>query len=84
MPWLVASTVPCLVHVNNLAENDSKGNIVTVQETRLTGLIAHALVGFSLLALNVLKLIPLSVLLGVFLFMGLSSTGGIQMVQREY
>lgn len=78
----MASTVPCLVHVNNLAEKDSKGNIVSVQETRLTGLIAHALVGFSLLALKVLKLIPLPVLLGVFLFMGLSSMGGIQMVQR--
>ena len=82
LPWLVASTVPCLVHVNNLAEKDSKGNIVTVQETRLTGLIAHALVGFSLLMLKVLKLIPLPVLLGVFLFMGLSSMGGIQMWQR--
>jgi hypothetical protein len=32
------------VHVNSLAEKDSKGRIVTVQETQLTGLIAHALV----------------------------------------
>ena len=78
----MASTVPCLVHVNNLAEKDSKGRIVTVQETRLTGLIAHALVGFSLLVLKLLKLIPLPVLLGVFLFMGLSSMPGIQMWQR--
>jgi len=82
LPWLVASTVPCIVHLNNLAEKDSKGNITSVHETRLTGLIAHALVGFSLLALKLIKLIPLPVLLGVFLFMGLSSMPGIQFWNR--
>ena len=82
LPWLVASTVPCMVHLNNLAEKDAKGNIVSVQETRLTNLGAHALVGFSLLALKLLKQIPLPVLLGVFLFMGLSSLPSIQMWDR--
>ena len=82
LPWLVASTVPCMVHLNNLAEKDAKGNIVSVQETRLTNLGAHSLVGFSLLALKLLKQIPLPVLLGVFLFMGLSSLPSIQMWDR--
>jgi len=82
LPWLVATTVPCIVHLNNLAEKDSKGNITSVQETRLTGLFAHALVGFSLLALKLIQLIPLPVLLGVFLFMGLSSMPGIQFWNR--
>jgi len=82
LPWLVATTVPCMVHLNNLAERDSKGNIVTVQETRLTGLFSHMLVGFSLLVLPLIKLIPLPVLLGVFLFMGLSSMPGIQFWNR--
>jgi len=82
LPWLVATTVPCIVHLNNLAERDSKGNIVSVQETRLTGLISHALVGFSLLVLKLIKLIPLPVLLGVFLFMGLASMPGIQFWNR--
>jgi len=82
LPWLVATTVPCIVHLNNLAERDSKGNVVTVQETRLTGLFSHALVGFSLLILPLIKLIPLPVLLGVFLFMGLSSMPGIQFWNR--
>jgi len=82
LPWLVATTVPCMVHLNNLAEKDSKGNIVTVQETRLTGLFAHLLVAVSLLALKLLKKIPQPVLLGIFLFMGLSSMPGIQFWNR--
>jgi hypothetical protein len=77
LPWLVATTVPCIVHLNNLTEKDEKGKNV-VQETRLTYLFSHLLLGLSLLFLPVLKLIPLPVLLGVFLFMGLSSMPGIQ------
>eukprot|EP00977_Amphora_coffeiformis_P004102 scaffold823_cov219-Amphora_coffeaeformis.AAC.20 len=82
LPWLVASTVPCIVHLNNLAEKDKDGNIISVHETRLTLFFSHALVGLSLTFLDALKKIPLPVLLGVFLFMGLSSMPGIQMWQR--
>jgi len=82
LPWLVATTVPCIVHLNNLAEKDNKGNIIAVQETRLTYFFSHVLVGLSLLFLNALKLIPLAVLLGVFLFMGLSSLPGLQFWNR--
>jgi uncharacterized integral membrane protein len=82
LPWLVATTVPCIVHLNNLAEKDKDGNIGQVQETRLTGLFSHLLVGLSLLFLPALKKIPLPVLLGVFLFMGLSSLPSIQFWTR--
>ena len=82
LPWLVATTVPCIVHLNNLADKDKDGNIIKVQETRLTYLFSHMLVGLSLTFLNALKLIPLPVLLGVFLFMGLSSMPGIQFWTR--
>ena len=82
LPWLVATTVPCLVHLNNLSEKDKDGNIIHVQETRLTYFFSHLLVGLSLLFLNGLKQIPLPVLLGVFLFMGLSSMPGIQFWNR--
>lgn len=82
LPWLVATTVPCIVHLNNLAEKDKDGKIIRVQETRLTYLLSHLLLGLSLLFLNALKQIPLPVLLGVFLFMGLSSMPGIQFWQR--
>jgi low affinity Fe/Cu permease len=82
LPWLVATTVPCIVHLNNLAEKDKDGNIIRVQETRLTLFFSHLFVGLSLLFLPALKLVPLPVLLGVFLFMGLSSLPGIQFWNR--
>jgi hypothetical protein len=82
LPWLVATTVPCIIHLNSLAEKDVKGNFLSVQETRLTMLFSHVLLGCTMLALNVLKLLPLPVLLGVFLFMGLSSLPGIQFWNR--
>ena len=82
LPWLVASTVPCIVHLNDLSERDSEGRVIKVQETRLALLISHALVGLSLLFLPAIKKIPLPALLGVFLFMGLSSMPGIQFWNR--
>ena len=82
LPWLVATTVPCIVHLQNLADKDKNGQIINVQETRLTYLFSHKLLGLSLLFLTALKQIPLPVLLGVFLFMGLSSMPGIQFWQR--
>ena len=81
-PWFVASTVPCIVHLNNLAEKDKNGKFIHVQETRLTNFFAHFILGMSLLFLSVIKLIPLPVLYGVFLFMGLSSLPGIQFWHR--
>jgi hypothetical protein len=86
-PWLVAATVRSLGHLHALAEKDSKGKIVSVCETRLTHLGIHLLVLVSIFALNVLKLIPMPVLYGVFLFMGLSalSTNGLwQRVQMFF
>lgn len=74
--------MPCIVHVNSLSVKDRDGNILEVQETRLTGFFSHFLVAMSTLALDALRLLPLPVLYGVFLFMGLSSLGGIQMWHR--
>jgi hypothetical protein len=82
LPWLVATTVPCIVHLHALAEKDKDGKFVSVQETRLTGFFAHFLVGISLVLLNVLALLPMPVLYGVFLFMGLSALGPMQFWHR--
>jgi hypothetical protein len=78
LPWLVATTVPCIVHLNSLSEKDKDGKVLYVQETRLTMLFSHMLVGFSLLALNLLKLLPLPVLKGVFLFMAFAALPSVQ------
>ena len=82
LPWLVATTVPCIVHLNNLTEKDKDGKVLKVQETRLTSFFSHLLVGLSLLFLSAMRQIPMPVLLGVFLFMGLSSLGGIDFWKR--
>ncbi|CAB9500555.1 Electroneutral sodium bicarbonate exchanger 1 [Seminavis robusta] len=82
LPWLVATTVPCIIHLNSLADKDAQGNFLSVQETRLTLFFSHALLGLTMLFLGLLKLLPLPVLYGVFLFMGLSSLPGIQFWNR--
>ena len=82
LPWLVATTVPCIIHLNSLAEKDKDGKILSVQETRLTMLFSHMMVGLSLLVLNVLQLLPMPVLYGVFLFMGLSALPAMQFWNR--
>ncbi|GAX27543.1 hypothetical protein FisN_13Hu372 [Fistulifera solaris] len=78
LPWLVATTVKCIVHLNSLSEKDQNGKVLYVQETRLTMLFSHMMVGFSLLALNLLKLLPLPVLNGVFLFMAFAALPNVQ------
>jgi len=82
LPWLVATTVPCIIHLHSLAEKDKDGNIISVQETRLTMFFSHLLLGLTMLFLNALKLIPVPVLSGVFLFMGLSSLPSMQLWNR--
>lgn len=82
LPWLVATTVPCIIHVSAMAEKDETDLVKYTQETRLTGLLAHLLLGLVMLFLNVLKLLPMPVLYGVFLFMGLASLDGIQLWDR--
>eukprot|EP00522_Entomoneis_paludosa_P018202 CAMPEP_0172446898 /NCGR_PEP_ID=MMETSP1065-20121228/6351_1 /TAXON_ID=265537 /ORGANISM="Amphiprora paludosa, Strain CCMP125" /LENGTH=619 /DNA_ID=CAMNT_0013198087 /DNA_START=229 /DNA_END=2088 /DNA_ORIENTATION=+ len=82
LPWLVATTVPCIIHLNSLAEKDSEGKIISVQETRLTMFFSHMMVGLSLLVLSVLQLLPMPVLYGVFLFMGLSALPAMQFWNR--
>jgi len=79
LPWLVASTVPC---ITAMQEKDSKGEVTSIQESRLTGLFTHGLVLACIFALSVIRLIPLPVLYGVFLFMGLVALPGQQFYQR--
>ncbi|HIE97216.1 MAG: PTS sugar transporter subunit IIA [Fuerstiella sp.] len=90
LPWLVAATVRSLNHVRSLAtvENvvdrggDSRERVLHVRETRVTGLAIHLLIGLSVLALPLLKTIPMAVLYGLFLFMGVVSMTGNQFFER--
>ncbi len=85
LPWVVAATVRSLNHVRALAtvSHHARGeHIISVRENRLTGLVVHLLIGGSLLFLTAMREIPMSVLWGLFLYMGIASTRGNQFVDR--
>ncbi|KAE9421496.1 hypothetical protein Angca_004803, partial [Angiostrongylus cantonensis] len=55
---------------------------VFFREQRLTGVFAHVLIGLSVFLTRVIKFVPLPVLIGIFLYMGVVSLLGQQFVQR--
>lgn len=85
LPWMVAATVRSLNHVRSLnviEQKDGRESITGTVETRVTGLLVHLLVGGSLLFLGLLRQVPMSVLFGLFLFMGVASMRGNQLFER--
>lgn len=85
LPWMVAATVRSLNHVRSLADIDDNGDgerILGVAENRVTPLAVHLLVGASLLLLSLLEQVPMSVLFGLFLFMGVASMNNNQFFDR--
>jgi anion exchange protein len=88
LPWFVAATVLALTHINSLkvmSENTAPGEIPTfvgIREQRVTTLIMSILIGLSVFLAKVLALIPMAVLFGVFMFMGVSALKGMQFVER--
>ncbi|XP_044303072.1 band 3 anion transport protein isoform X2 [Varanus komodoensis] len=88
MPWLSATTVRTITHANALTVMSKatvpgeKPVVQEVKEQRITGLLVAILVGLSILMEPILKLIPLAVLFGIFLYMGVTSLYGIQLYER--
>ncbi|KAM9802531.1 anion exchange protein 3 isoform 2-T2 [Syngnathus typhle] len=88
LPWLTAATVRSVTHVNALTVMSKatapgeKPVIQEVKEQRLTGLLVAVLVGMSIVMTDVLRHIPLAVLFGIFLYMGVTSLTGIQLYER--
>uniref|UniRef100_A0A671N4D7 Anion exchange protein n=2 Tax=Sinocyclocheilus anshuiensis TaxID=1608454 RepID=A0A671N4D7_9TELE len=87
LPWFVAATVLSISHVNSLkleSECSAPGEqpkFLGIREQRFTGLMIFVLMGSSVFMTSILKLIPMPVLYGVFLYMGASSLRGIQVLQ---
>ncbi len=81
LPWLMASVIPSLNHLRSLAtveesvapSGEIRQRVVAVRENRITPLAIHILIGLSLLIVSLLRQIPMSVLFGLFLYMGVSS-----------
>ncbi|XP_075778107.1 sodium bicarbonate cotransporter 3 isoform X3 [Pelodiscus sinensis] len=88
LPWFVAATVLSISHVNSLkveSECSAPGEqpkFLGIREQRVTGLMIFVLMGMSVFMTSVLKFIPMPVLYGVFLYMGVSSLRGIQFFDR--
>ncbi|MCA9101624.1 MAG: PTS sugar transporter subunit IIA [Planctomycetales bacterium] len=90
LPWLVAASVRSLNHIGSLATvedvvvpgGETRQRIIYVRENRVTGLAIHVLLGLSLLLLYWLRFIPMAVLYGLFLFMGVVSIAGNQFLER--
>nr|XP_008122665.2 PREDICTED: anion exchange protein 2 [Anolis carolinensis] len=88
LPWLTAATVRSVTHTNALtvmskavAPGD-KPKVQEVREQRVTGFLVAFLVGLSIVISDLLRKIPLSVLFGIFLYMGITSLNGIQFYER--
>ncbi|XP_065109430.1 solute carrier family 4 member 1b (Diego blood group) [Paramisgurnus dabryanus] len=84
VPWLSATTVRSVSHANALTvmSKGPKPEIEKVLEQRVSGLVVALLVGLSILMEPVLKLIPVTALFGIFLYMGITSLSGIQLWDR--
>lgn len=88
LPWFVAEAVLSINNVRSLSKISKcaipgeKPKFLGVREQRVTGLIVFILISLSIFMTPILKHVPMPVLYGVFLFMGISSLKGLQLVQR--
>uniref|UniRef100_A0A8D2AG46 Solute carrier family 4 member 1 (Diego blood group) n=1 Tax=Sciurus vulgaris TaxID=55149 RepID=A0A8D2AG46_SCIVU len=88
MPWLSATTVRSVTHANALtvmgkaSTPGATAQIQEVKEQRISGLLVSVLVGLSIFMEPILSRIPLAVLFGIFLYMGVTSLSGIQLFDR--
>uniref|UniRef100_A0A8C5P6Q7 Anion exchange protein n=1 Tax=Leptobrachium leishanense TaxID=445787 RepID=A0A8C5P6Q7_9ANUR len=88
LPWYVAATVISIAHIDSLkmeTETSAPGEqpkFLGVREQRVTGVVVFLLTGVSVFLAPVLKFIPMPVLYGVFLYMGVASLNGVQFMDR--
>ncbi|KAG8141097.1 hypothetical protein E2320_006778 [Naja naja] len=88
LPWYVAATVISIAHIDSLkmeTETSAPGEqpqFLGVREQRVTGIIVFILTGISVFLAPILKYIPMPVLYGIFLYMGVASLNGIQFWER--
>ncbi|XP_062584941.1 sodium bicarbonate cotransporter 3-like isoform X1 [Saccostrea cucullata] len=88
LPFFVAATVLSITHVMSLKKESKCAapgeapKFLGVREQRVTGFMINLMIGISILLTGILKHIPMPVLYGVFLYMGVSSLRGMQIVNR--
>ncbi|NWV73187.1 S4A4 protein, partial [Dasyornis broadbenti] len=88
LPWYVSATVISLAHMESLRKESATSapgehpEFLGIREQRLTGLAVFILMGVSIFMAPVLKHIPMPVLYGVFLHMGVAALNSIQLMDR--
>ncbi|XP_059716519.1 anion exchange protein 4 [Haemorhous mexicanus] len=88
LPWYVSATVISLAHMDSLRKESATSapgehpEFLGIREQRLTGLAVFILMGVSVFMAPVLKHIPMPVLYGVFLHMGVTALNSIQLMDR--
>ncbi len=88
IPWCVAATVLCLGHIDSLkleSETCAPGEtpqFLGIREQRVTGTLVFLLTGLSVKLAPILAYIPMPVLYGVLLYMGVASLRGMQFIDR--
>jgi len=88
LPLVCAATLRSLTHCNALLVFDNRiapgetPKLIGVREQRVTTVVVNALLGVSILLQPILKEIPLAVLFGIFLYMGVMSLNGVELVER--
>eukprot|EP00105_Crassostrea_gigas_P004976 XP_011418394.2 PREDICTED: anion exchange protein 2-like isoform X3 [Crassostrea gigas] len=88
LPWMCAATVRTLCHVSSLSVYSryhapgEKPKLVKVREQRVTNIAVNLLLGLSLLWGPLLRLIPMAVLFGIFLYVGVSALSSLQLYRR--
>ncbi|NWS85284.1 S4A4 protein, partial [Toxostoma redivivum] len=88
LPWYVSATVISLAHMESLRKESATSapgehpEFLGIREQRLTGLAVFILTGVSVFMAPVLKHIPMPVLYGVFLHMGVTALNSIQLMDR--
>ncbi|KAJ3661355.1 hypothetical protein Zmor_005753 [Zophobas morio] len=88
LPWICAATVRSIAHTSALTVMSrthapgEKPHLIEVKEQRISALTVSILIGLSVLMSPLLQCVPMAVLLGVFLYMGVASIDGIQFFDR--
>jgi len=88
LPWFVAATVLSINHVRSLyreSESAAPGErpqFLGIREQRVTHVLIFITVGLSVFLTPILSKIPMPVLYGVFLYMGVASLNGLQFFDR--
>ncbi|XP_066480579.1 anion exchange protein 4 [Tiliqua scincoides] len=88
LPWYVSATVISLAHMDSLKKESTacapgeQPKFLGIREQRVTGLMVFILTGLSVFLAPVLKFIPMPVLYGIFLYMGMAALSSIQFTDR--